>query len=228
MPSWPSRCVARRAGREDHVAGAVEAAQRQCRQRLELAPCRSAGRRKRRARCGSCRPPVDRAPAPAARRRGPPGRAADVHQVVAALGDGVDDRRNARDTDLEAAVEGDVDLGDRAQPAVDVGVGSDHLDVEAAHAALADLLERVGHAVHPADPVGDQRHARPVALAAGQLGLLAPQKRRRGCVRDRRNARVEQPQRAVRRDRQSPRWVIATISSTAPASLRSWMRRARR
>ena len=116
-----------------------------------------------------------------------------MHQVVSAFGDGVDERGNARNTDLEAAVEGDVDLGDRAQPAVDIGVGSDHLDVEAAHAALADLLQRVGHAVHTAHPVGDQRHTRPVALAAGELGLLTPQKRGCGCVRNRRNARVEQP-----------------------------------
>ena len=87
------------------------------------------------------------------------------------------------------AVEGDVDLGHRAQAAVDVGVGADHLDLVAGHAALADLLDRVGDAVHPAEAVGDQRDPRPVAVRARQLELLAAEEGRRGGVRDRRRCR---------------------------------------
>ena len=55
------------------------------------------------------------------------------------------------------------------QAAVDVRVGADHLDLEAGHAALADLVERVGDAVHAADAVGHERHARRLALARDQL-----------------------------------------------------------
>ena len=54
-----------------------------------------------------------------------------MDEVVAPFGERVDDRGQAGDADLEPAVEGNVDLGDRGQPAVDVGVGADHLDVEA-------------------------------------------------------------------------------------------------
>jgi hypothetical protein len=66
--------------------------------------------------------------------------AAEVHEVVAALGQRLDDRRQRRHAHLQSGVEGDVDLGHRAQPAVDVGVGAD-LDL-AGHAALANLVER--------------------------------------------------------------------------------------
>ena len=48
---------------------------------------------------------------------------------------------------LQALVEGDVDLGDGGQPAVDAAVGADHLDVEAGNAELADPLDRVRDAV---------------------------------------------------------------------------------
>ena len=41
-------------------------------------------------------------------------------------------------------VEGDLELGRGRQPAVDAGVGADHLDLEAGHAELADLLDRRG------------------------------------------------------------------------------------
>ena len=119
-----------------------------------------------------------------------------MDEVVASLGDRVDDRRHARDPDLQPAVEGHVDLGHRAQPPIDVGVGADHLDVEAADAALADLLERVRDPVHPADPVGNQRDPRAVAVAARQLGLLAAEERRGGRIRDRRHAGIEQRQRS--------------------------------
>ena len=130
--------------------------------------------------------------------RAQPGRArgTQVDQVIAALGDRVDDRRHARHPDLQSAVEGDVDLGDRAQPPVDAGVGADHLDVEPAHASLADLLERVRDPVHPADTISDQRDPRAVAIAAGELGLFAPQERGGGRVRDRGHAGVEQRTRA--------------------------------
>jgi hypothetical protein len=70
-----------------------------------------------------------------------------VHQVVSAFGDGVDERGNARNTDLEAAVEGNVDLGNGAQPAVDIGVGSDYLDIAAYwtghHRAALDACDRL-------------------------------------------------------------------------------------
>ena len=118
--------------------------------------------------------------------------AAEVHEVVAALGQRLDDRRQRRHADLQAGVERDVDLGDGAQPAVDVGVGADDLDLEAGHAALADLVERVGDAVHPADRVGHQRDAQRLALARHELALLAAEEGGRGRVRDRRHAGVEE------------------------------------
>ena len=131
-------------------------------------------------------------------------RGTQVDQVVAALGDRVDDRRHARHPDLQAPVEGDVDLGHRAQPPVDVGVGADHLDVEPGDAALADLLERVRDPVHPADPVGDQRDPRPVASLRVELGLLTPEERGCGGVRDRRDAGVEQRDGAAPMSTRSP------------------------
>ena len=115
-----------------------------------------------------------------------------MDQVVAALGERLDDRREARHADLHPGVEGDLDLGDGAQAPVDVGVGPDDLDLVAGDAALADLLDRVGDAVHAAEPVGDERDARPIAVAARQLELLAPEERRRRRVRDRRHAGGEQ------------------------------------
>ena len=126
--------------------------------------------------------------------RGHPGRtgAAEVHEVVAGLGQRLDDRRQRRHADLQARVEGDVDLGDGAQPAVDVGVGADDLDLEAGHAALADLVERVGHAVHAADGVGHERDAQRVAFALDELALLAAEEGGRGRVWDGRDAGVEE------------------------------------
>ena len=87
-----------------------------------------------------------------------------VDEVVAALGERLDDRGQAGDADLQPAVERDVDLGNGAQAPVDVAVGADHLHLVAGHAAVTDLLDRVGDPVHAAEPVGDQRHAGPVAV----------------------------------------------------------------
>ena len=71
--------------------------------------------------------------------------------------------------DLQPRVERDVHLGDRAEPAVGHRVDSDDLDVEAADAAVADLRERVRHAVHAADGVGDERDPRRLAVAVDEL-----------------------------------------------------------
>ena len=127
-----------------------------------------------------------------------------MDDVVAALGQRLDDGRHGGNADLEPRVERNVDLGHRAQPAVDIRVGADHLHVEAAHAPRTDLLDRVGDAVHPADAVDDQRYARAVGVAAGQLGLLAPEERRRGAVGNRGHAGVEQGQRATADVRRPP------------------------
>jgi hypothetical protein len=88
-----------------------------------------------------------------------------VHEAVAAIGQRLDDRREARHADLQAGVEGDVDLGHGAQAAVDAGIGADHLDLEARDAALADLVERVGDAVHPVESVGHERDAHRLVVA---------------------------------------------------------------
>ena len=120
-----------------------------------------------------------------------------MHHVVAALGERLDDGRHGGDADLEPGIERDVDLGHRTQAAIDVRVGADHLDVEAAHAAGADLLDGVGEPVHSADAVDHQRHARAVPVAASQLGLLTAEERRRGGIGDRGQAGVEQGQRAT-------------------------------
>jgi hypothetical protein len=58
-------------------------------------------------------------------------------------------------------------------------IRADHLDVEAGHPALADLVERVRDAVHAADAVGDERDAQ--GLGGGpswrtSLDFSAPRK----------------------------------------------------
>ena len=78
------------------------------------------------------------------------------------------------------------------QAPVDVGVGADDLDLEARHAALAELVERVRDAVHAADRVGDERDAQRLAVAARELGLLAAEERGGRRVGDRRQAGVEE------------------------------------
>ena len=169
---------------------------------------------------------------PRGQQRGDAGRAgrADVHEVVAALGQRLDDRRDARDADLQPLVERDLDLGDRAEAAVGDGVGRDDLDLEARDAAVAQLLQRVRDAVHPADAVGDQRDAaRRAVLVRDELRLLLAQERGGRRVGDRGDAGVEE----VRGARRQPaRAALADAgdrrSSTTRASLRSCVRRARR
>ena len=129
---------------------------------------------------------------------------------------------------LEAAVEGHVNLGDRAQPAVDVGVGTDHLDLEPGYAAVADLLDRVGHAVHPSEAVGDDRDTWPVAVVACQLELLAPQEGGRSGVWDRRHACVEELGGGATGVREPALLDDGHGVLDDRASSRSWIRRARR
>ena len=122
-----------------------------------------------------------------------PGRA-DVDEVVAALRERLDEVRDPGDADVEPGVEGDLGVDDARQPAVDVRVGADHVDVEARHAALADLVDHAGDAVHRADPVGQQRDPQRAA-AARQPALLAAEERGRRGVGDGGDAGVEEPER---------------------------------
>ena len=69
-----------------------------------------------------------------------------------------------------------LDLGDRAQAAVDVRVGADHLDLEAGHAALADLVERVRDAVHRRRR--RRRRARRASARRSRVRELAPSRGR--------------------------------------------------
>ena len=114
-----------------------------------------------------------------------------MQQAVAAVGEGVDDREQARDADGQAGVERDVGLGHCAQPPVDTRVGPDHLDLEARHPALADLGDGAADAVDGAEAVGDERDAQRLAVAAGHALALAGQERRRGRVRDGGDAGLE-------------------------------------
>ena len=191
-PEVPEPLVGCRARRQDDVAGAVELRQREVGDHLGV----------RLTRAQACvgaelgvvaaeqRQLEDAGQQPGGGAGGP-GRA-HVDQVVAALRECLGDRGDARDPDLHPRVERHLHLGDGAQPAVDIGVGADHLDVEPGHAAVANLADRVGDAVHRPESVGDHGHARPIAVVACQLVLLAPEERGRGGVWDRRQAGVEQ------------------------------------
>ncbi len=130
---------------------------------------------------------------PAEQRRRDPGRAGggDVDEVVVAFGERLDQLGDRRDAQLHAFVEGQLELGRGGEAAVDAGVGADHVDVEAGHAALADLLDRVRHPVHRADPVGDQGDAATVLVAAAQLRLLGAEEGGRGRVGEGRDERLE-------------------------------------
>ena len=114
-------------------------------------------------------------------------------------------------------------------------IAADHLDLEARHAALADLVERARDAVHAADAVGHERDAHRLAAARGEPPLLAPEERRGGRVGDRRHARLEQLERgaAAGRPARPPAGPPArprppSACRPRPPSLRSWQRRARR
>ena len=97
----------------------------------------------------------------------------------------------AGDAQLHAFVEGQLQLGGGREAAVDAGVGADHVDIEAGDAALADLLDRVRHPVHRADPVGDQGDPAAVLVAAAQLRLLGAEEGGRGRVGEGRDERLE-------------------------------------
>ncbi len=130
---------------------------------------------------------------PAEQRRRDPGRAGggDVDEVVVAFGQRLDQLGDRRDAELHALVEGQLQLGRGGEAAVDAGVGADHVDVEAGDAALADLLDRVRHPVHRADPVGDQGDPAAVLVAAAQLRLLGAEEGGRGRVGEGRDERLE-------------------------------------
>ena len=121
---------------------------------------------------------------------------ADVDRVEAAVGEQLHGGGEAGDADREAGVVGHVDLGDGGQAQVDLGVGADDLDLEAGDAALADLLDRARDAVHRADPVGEDRHARGLAVVADrapvELGALVGEEGDGGGVGDRGDAALEQ------------------------------------
>ena len=108
-------------------------------------------------------------------------------------------------------------------------VGADHLDLEARHPALAQLLERARDAVGGADAVGDSATRGGSPSRAASLSLLAALEGGRGRVGDRGDAGLEdlgggaRPVAVARRPRRS-----SSTRPTAACSLRSWQRRARR
>ncbi len=154
----------------------------------------------------------------------------------------------ARHPDLQARVVGHVELGHGRQAPVDVRVGAEDLDLEARHAALADLLDRARHPVGGADAVGQDRHTRDLAVVA-RASVSALAVVLTGCARDRvRDApaspsrwrgtpwrvrtgwrrcssRTGRTARGTSPPRRGPRH---TACSTAPRSLRSCRREARR
>ena len=131
---------------------------------------------------------------PAEQGRGDAGRAwrGDVDEVVAALGEDLDQVREAGDAEGHPLVEGDVEPGSRRQPPVDPRIGADDLDLEAGHAELANLLDRAGDAVHRLDPVGDQRDAGTLRTGR-ELRFLGAEEGGRGRIGDDRHDRVEEP-----------------------------------
>ena len=98
-----------------------------------------------------------------------------MDQVIAPVGERLDQLRNARHADLEAGVEGDLDLGDGRQAAINPRVRADHLDLPAGHAVLANPVDRLGDAVHRPRGVDHQRHPAWLAVPGGQLRRLAAQ-----------------------------------------------------
>ncbi len=130
--------------------------------------------------------------------------------VEAPVGEGLHGGGQAGDADAQVGVEGHVDLGHGRQAPVDLGVGSEDLDLVAGHAALADLGDRARDAVGRADAVDHDRHPRRLAVAGaalagalgeaagpgrvgdfGQLDLLVREERGGGRVGDGGDARFE-------------------------------------
>ena len=156
---------------------------------------------------------------------------ADVDRVEGAVGERLHGGGQAGDADREAGVVGHVDLGDGGQAQVDLGVGADDLDLEAGHAALADLFDRARDAVHRADPVGEDRHARRLAVVAVDRARRAWRARWRGRRRrGRRGSRRCSSRTGPRRRSSTSASPVAarTATSTAARSLRSCRRQARR
>ncbi len=189
------RRVGRGARRQDAAALAVEGRHHRAHRRLDArvggAQARVGGQ------LGVVGADDRHAEQPRDQRRRDPRRAGrdEVDEVVAALGQRLGDGREARHADLQPGVEGDVDLGDDRQAPVDLAVAADDLDLIAGQPALADLAQRVRHAVHPAEAVGHERHAHGVGSARRQLRLLAREERLRRHVRDDGDARREQLER---------------------------------
>jgi hypothetical protein len=119
-------------------------------------------------------------------------RRGDVQEVVAALGDRLDQVGESRYAEPHPCVEGGLQLRRGRQAAIDAGVGADNIHLKAGHAQLPDSLDRVGDAVHRADPIGDQRHPSRLVLAPRQLCLLGAEEGRRGGVRQGRHQRLEE------------------------------------
>ena len=172
------RAVRRGARREDPRVSAVEGAERHPRDRLDLAV--AAAHSGVGAELGVVAADQRRAGDPAEQRRADPGRArgGDVDQVVAALGEGLDHRRQSGHAELQSLVERNLELRGGRQAAVDARVGADHLDLEAGDPALADLFDRPGDPVHRLDPVRDQGDARqiPARVVRSSLVFSAPRK----------------------------------------------------
>ena len=149
-----------------------------------------------------------------------------MQQPVAAVGQRVDHREQARNADRQPGIERDLGLGHRAQPPVDAGVGADQLDLEAGHAALADLGERAGDAVDRAEAVGHQRHADRLAVGTRGHGRRS-RSRARNAAAGAYGSAATHASKTPAATRSSPRPSSLTCA-TAAASLRSWQRRARR
>ena len=182
-----NRGIGRGTWREDRRRGRVEGAEASAGQRLQgavLAAHAGVG-----GDLGVIAGQQRHAGDPAHQGRGDPGRTGggDVDEVVGALGQGLDQVREAGDAEGHPLVEGDLQLGGGREAAVDAGVGADDVDLEAGDAALADLFDRVGDPVHRADPVGD--HGDPLALTAtiAQLRLLGTEEGGGRRVGDRRD-----------------------------------------
>ena len=171
-PERQQRAIRRRARREDQRGRAVEGAESGLGNRLE--PAVAAAQARVGGQLGVVAGDQRRAGDPVEQRRRDPGGAGrgDVDRVVATLRQGLGQAGKAGNAEAHAGVEGDLELGRRRQAPVDAGVGADHLDLEARHAELANLLDRRGNTVVGADPVGDQGDSRPLAEPGRQLRLL--------------------------------------------------------